>query len=482
MGYNKKQINWWHIGIAIIFISSLSAAWGLFGIPDIWKNVFVIIVSAAASYLIIALVTDATRNKELNQIRKTKQYEEKLRIYQEFLQKLCDAVKDNKLTLEEKTQIQFQTAYLAMHTNPTHVEKISESVKNIIKITCDENNATREPVKALQKSLFEIIIEMRAELYENDKDEPNYDSKSDLFEHILSNFAIAYDGIEDQDCAPQPQKIEVTLKNTSNNIALPSHDQEATSHIFSHETDTQQSDIWESALKEWTKEGEWVFKHNENTESMGLYRPENDKIHVQFGFWKGHYYIEAQYNDESRFAQELKWKYHCGSKQYSLWWTHIADPDYFNLKEGEFTDRFNSSESMQQTLTKWFNELIAVIKQQDVSEHWWLCLTKKTDTQQLMDNGWSFWYYQWKTLVCDFDRPELGKPFVDLFPEDGKIYIRIGNRDGKREKQAKILEIIDDNNLRISNDNRTDYAIFNVGTPDNDVVSKLIELINKLNK
>ena len=55
----------WHVILAVaIFIITVAAAWGLFGLPDIWKNVFVVIVSAAATYLIVALVNSMGQKQQ----------------------------------------------------------------------------------------------------------------------------------------------------------------------------------------------------------------------------------------------------------------------------------------------------------------------------------------------------------------------------------------------------------------------------------
>ena len=70
---------WWHVLVAmVVFIVSLCAAWGLFGIPDIWKNVFVVIVSAAATYVIIAVVSSMQQKQQKQQMKDQAQFQSEL--------------------------------------------------------------------------------------------------------------------------------------------------------------------------------------------------------------------------------------------------------------------------------------------------------------------------------------------------------------------------------------------------------------------
>ena len=76
----------------------------------------------------------------------------------------------------------------------------------------------------------------------------------------------------------------------------------------------------------------------------------------------------------------------------------------------------------------------------------------------------------------------MGVPFIDTFNEDGKTYIRFGNRKNNREVQKQILQKIglDENDIR--EDNRTDYAVVETNNGDDVVAQKLTELMEKLSK
>ena len=67
------------------------------------------ILSALAGAIVAAIITlflllGQTASEEMKE-RNAKIFEEKLRIYQEFLRKLCDVVKDQKITSEEEIEL-----------------------------------------------------------------------------------------------------------------------------------------------------------------------------------------------------------------------------------------------------------------------------------------------------------------------------------------------------------------------------------------
>lgn len=238
---------------------------------------------------------------------------------------------------------------------------------------------------------------------------------------------------------------------------------------------------WKTACERWNKTGRW--KMIVDGETICLYRQDNRNIHVQFGFWKGHYYIQATYDPFSSFSQTLKWEYG-GSRTYSTWWNHIRTREYYDLKEGEFWQKFNESESMQNELVAWFNDLIAFIEKWDEPAERWFTLKKMIDVDEYRKQGWEFWVYHKKLAnVCDSHLKDEGEPFIDTFSENGKIIIRLGNRTNKAERQKDILRKLNlpTDNV-IEDDDRTDYAVFDEGTPNDVVMSKVVELMEKLSK
>ena len=138
--------------------------------------------------------------------RNTKVFEEKLRIYQEFLRKLCDVVKDQKITPEEEIELEFQVAYIAMHTTSNSIKRISEQVRDIVvNIKSGESDSNE-----MLGQLFFIADTFYKELYnkDNDYNETDRDNTIDNFRSIL----IAKGDIEKY-VDDQKESIKESLSN-----------------------------------------------------------------------------------------------------------------------------------------------------------------------------------------------------------------------------------------------------------------------------
>ena len=132
------------------------------------------------------------KDKEKYRLLETKVFEEKLRIYQEFLRKLCDVVKDQKITPDEEIELQFQVSYIAMHTKSDSIKIISEQVR---KIVVDIKNNEKDSNNMLSQ-LFVISDALYKELY--DKAPKNDSRLYELMQNIVakgSNKRIDRNGI-----------------------------------------------------------------------------------------------------------------------------------------------------------------------------------------------------------------------------------------------------------------------------------------------
>ena len=124
------------------------------------------------------------KEKEKDRLLETKVFEERLRIYQEFLKKLCDVVKDMEITPQEEIELQFQVSYIAMHTKSDSIKIISEQVRKII---VDIKNKEKDSNNMLSQ-LFVISDTLHKELYdkENSIDEEDRSKTIVNFESILA--------------------------------------------------------------------------------------------------------------------------------------------------------------------------------------------------------------------------------------------------------------------------------------------------------
>ena len=174
-------------GLATIFILFfaiiLSASFmGVFSGYEPYQQLIAAMLSVAATGVITALLLIFQRkqqeelnekqrtfeveqkDKEKERLQETKVFEEKLRIYQDFLHKLCDVVKDQKITREEEIELQFQISYIAMHTKTSSIKVISDNIKEIVlSLKKDKPDAND-----MLGRLFYIADEFHKELYDDD--------------------------------------------------------------------------------------------------------------------------------------------------------------------------------------------------------------------------------------------------------------------------------------------------------------------------
>ena len=113
--------------------------------------------------------------------KKSKIFEEKLSIYQDFMRELCEVVKDQQIDEQEEIRLQFQVASIAMHTSEDSILEISEQVKSIIwKIKEGDDNK-----KEMLGQLFTISDVFHKELY---NDATTFDEKNRM--RTIQNFHI----------------------------------------------------------------------------------------------------------------------------------------------------------------------------------------------------------------------------------------------------------------------------------------------------
>ena len=144
---NEKKISPIY-GLAIIgvlfFAIILSASiMGVFKGYEPYQQLIAAMLSVAATGVITALLLIFQRKQqeeltskqqvfEKARLQETKVFEERLRIYQDFLRKLCDVVNDQEITPKEEIELQFQISYIAMHTSSESISVISDQVRDII--------------------------------------------------------------------------------------------------------------------------------------------------------------------------------------------------------------------------------------------------------------------------------------------------------------------------------------------------------------
>lgn len=162
-----------------IMVLAFAVFFRVFTVYELPGQLLAAIIGVAITAVITQILLKGQGSQEMLQNRNAKIFEEKLTIYKDFLQKLCDVVKDQHIDDTEEIELQFQVANIAMHTSTESIEAISGNVKDIVLKIKEE----AEDQKELLNPLFNIADVFYKELYgEENKIEGN------VRQVTLSNF------------------------------------------------------------------------------------------------------------------------------------------------------------------------------------------------------------------------------------------------------------------------------------------------------
>ena len=155
------------IVLLILFVSIAvkSGSWpGLEASGQILSALAGAVVAAMITLFLLLGQTSSEEKKERN----SKVFEEKLKIYQDFLETLNAILADGEVTSEEALMLKFKISMITLHTSSSHINAISESIKNILQ-EVKKKPGSLEIDQVKLEELFKIVEQFRLEIYENNK-------------------------------------------------------------------------------------------------------------------------------------------------------------------------------------------------------------------------------------------------------------------------------------------------------------------------
>lgn len=163
-------------------VATLSGSWpGSDAASQILSALAGAVVAAIITLFLLLGQTSSEEKKERN----TKVFEEKLRIYQAFLGKMNEIIRDKKINEEEVIDLQFQVSSIDMHTSSEHIKVISEHVAKIVRNINDQ----KDDGFSLLEELFAINETFREELYnqnETELSDGNKQNRTDAVDNFKS--------------------------------------------------------------------------------------------------------------------------------------------------------------------------------------------------------------------------------------------------------------------------------------------------------
>ena len=319
-----KKSNQYVLKIVGCMVFVMICAIIVFTYQDFPARLMAAILGVVITATITVVLLDGQSKKEQTAKRNSKVFEEKLKIYQNFLSTLYDVVKDRKLTEEEKLQLEFQTSLVAMHCKPKSLNLVSAAVRNVISSFCPSNEKEKQKSQGnipLLESLLGVVEALKIDLYGVDKEkdaEKNDDDlnkmlfSSEIKDKTIKNFKEAYKETADSD-------------------------------------EVEPLETWEQAVKKWQDAG-WIVKSMESEDCpLQITRNDGNPGIIDMGFYDNHYYIQARYEGDWNFSKCLKWD-NGGRRQREMWWEYPTLS--MDVPKGGFIDKFKSSPELQQQIIK----------------------------------------------------------------------------------------------------------------------------------
>ena len=426
---------------------------------ELWYEMFAAIIGVVITAIITMMLLVGQTDSDEKREKKGKVFEEKLRMYQEYLDTLYEVLKDGRITNDEKLRLAFKTSSVAMHCAPERVKKISNSVKKIFNTTINENGNALETLneknwKELLKELFNVMDEFKADLYQDFKgnDIPDW-------EETLDNFTNAFSQGNDESNIPQ---------------FMPDDGNDGTETAGAEAV----SEEWEDMKATWAGKGWAVDDYLSNGNGFmlkltGSDAGNNKPAYINVGWDNGHYYIQASYQRDPNFSKALKWEYG-GRRSYGTWWKYF-DGKYYNIPDGKLCDFIHNDEGLRKYLKAEVERLMDIVER----EH---------NTMQWLDkvgprDGWTTFTWCWDTLACDYNNEELGRPFFDTTRDakTGKVTIVFYNRADQPQLAEQLVHGIEDCGSLTPNEEGR-YLLETLDGNACDVPSKVKEWMDKIEK
>lgn len=340
--------------------------------------------------------------------KESKVFEEKLKIYQDFLTTLYEVVKDRKLTEDEKLLLEYKTSLVAMHCKPANLNSVSAAVRNVISSCCPSNEKKKQKSQGnipLLESLLCVVEAFKIDLYdinvEKDGKKEDYDLEKMLFSSDIK---------------------KKTIKNFQD------------AYVETADEEIDSPDTWSQAIKDWQGKG-WEAKALESEECpLLITRNDGNPGRIDIGFYNGHYYLQAGYEGDSNFSKCLKWD-NGGYRKYDLWYEFPQLS--IEVPKGSYIEKFKSSPELQQYIIKKVNYLMEVIKKEHRTMLWLKAVDEHKD--------WHTFTWYWATLACEYQNDDEGKVYMDTMPDEqdnSKILIKLGNRANDVELLKRTLNRI----------------------------------------
>lgn len=321
----------------------------LFSFGEMLSNTYAAILGVALTAIISWALLNGQfmlqAKKDLERDKLSKVYEEKLRFYQHFLNRLLEMIKANKIEKDDALELQFAVATLVMHTKPDNITIISDALAKILNSfgagdSTSHTQATRDSV--LRESLQQIVQVFREELYVGD------DSKDKKPDEVTMQNALAKIPISDSVNQENPHASGLNGRGAEKVIRMLAH------HFESNGAEYGQFNLSAKPEDGWIK-----------LESQDKIAIQHD-LKIQFALdGDGSYYFQFHwlFDDDQqrrRTYMALRALYGGGFNKW-CWWNRLNLSQQYLLTEPLITDA--QADSLYQAILTLFKNTIMWVGQ-----------------------------------------------------------------------------------------------------------------------
>ena len=447
--------------VLFVGVATLSGSWpGTDASAQILSALAGAVVAAIITLFLLLGQTSSEEKKERN----TKVFEEKLRIYQDFLHCLYDVIKDGEVTKEEAIKLEFQTSYITMHTDSARIKEIAEQVKNIVdslnedfKSSNSNNGEEKEAMKnnILMKNLFGIVNEFKKELYPSISSEDEKKEEDDeSTKKSIEAFSSIIEAVE----------VKKTMTSTSDIDVGTQIDMKQILSDFTVELLKRleiNKDYWKVEMGDMSNGININIAKKGNEEGVKVILNSEDN-------GEQYYQIHLDYGDTHEAYKHMKWRF--GGRQNSWCWYKYLDTSIRNLAA---LDEMKSKNwiPLLNAISKQLKLLVAYVETfEKIRYEIFQPAPKKVGTK--------VWLYYEKCVAFDFDdtkENDSDKLFMDVVLEDNGLYsILFGNRG---QNIQNLLERLNAIGLKVSEiDIQENRYILCKDIPASEVVAKVEDI------
>ncbi|MCQ2199732.1 MAG: sel1 repeat family protein [Paludibacteraceae bacterium] len=169
IGITKSRLRTIIISVSFVILIVISVLFKVYDLDQVWQQILAAVIAAIITIIVTNQLLDAQTSAESKKEKDSKVFEEKLKIYSEFLDKLNQIIVDNKISSEEEKTLIVQVSKIAMHTNTEHANEIIRLLQECVNCLPERGgNMSPARTRNLGVAVLNLTSALQNELYQDE--------------------------------------------------------------------------------------------------------------------------------------------------------------------------------------------------------------------------------------------------------------------------------------------------------------------------